>query len=155
MSAEEIEEQRQELLSGAVPGLTASLIERLLKRANIDESRTDEDGLELRREAEADTNEKKMKEGSSYEQGRHEETRLPEASTQATDVSSKKVAFEDNDTVDEGQSFNIHSLLPSANAQPQKHHIYRTDPDRAPLVPPSDLQPPAATTSRPQTALKP
>lgn len=93
MSEEEIEAAKMELMSGLSP----SLIEKLLKKANIDEDRTDQ---------------------------RNEPDHVGADDTARTGGSMKKVRFEEQEIP-----------LPTAPAPPDP------DPDRAPSIPPPDLQP--------------
>ena len=123
MSPEEIEQQRKELMSG----LSSSLIERLLKRANIDEGRTDikedlnnnwklERSLEVVAENHAASKQVQKELERTYSTNSTLSQKQP-----SVNQGLKKVSFE----IPSGDDASNPTIVP--------------DPDASPTLPPSDL----------------
>lgn len=131
MSPEEIEEARQELLSTLSP----SLVERLLKRANIDEDK----GIE----------------------NQDIEPRPPNPQRKSLDEEDERLErLLKSAKIDEGEGFQTEtahhgdSQKTSQDQNPPKHKVYFTPAsptfaqDGPPLIPPSDLLPASSTPAR-------
>lgn len=142
MSQEEIEEERRELLSGRVPGVTPSLIERLLKRAAVNQDKPNpmmppgalgqeedsihNDGVSREKEHVEPASEKPKKTVSFADPF---PTSAPSGSA-TTPTSLPQPEFQ--------------SRPPPSRAQPQPHVTSKPisrDSNAAPLVPPPDLRP--------------
>lgn len=137
MSSAQIERERQELMEGMSP----ALLQRLLRRANIEEDqKSGFESASFRAAKETEEKEKKKKEGKGKS-----------VSFAAEEVQEK----EDKKNVDEGataivppptaKSFQTSALVPDQppQSQPDLQTTTTTDPDAAPLIPPSDLHHPS------------
>ncbi|KAI1003352.1 hypothetical protein K3495_g4854 [Podosphaera aphanis] len=132
MSSEEVEEERQELFSRLEP----SLIQRLLKRANLDENRGDT-GIEP--PIEVKTNDTKPQDFSSSEKSHQTKTPSPNASAPmpvGNLVVTKSVRFTDDDEPARPIGLQQASHAPVPKIQEPKIHFPKAP--SAPELEPSD-----------------
>jgi RNA polymerase II-associated protein 1 len=156
MSDAEIERERQELLAGGVPGLTPSLIERLLRRANISDGSNEETANESPSSNQTRGGRLDANSGETVSSIHGAEPRSVTGPRRA----ARKVTFatpaSPMQAEDEEQSKDVGTAQPGSNStaslrpKPRSAH----DPEAPPAHPPPDLHPVSSKTSPPKPTIQ-
>lgn len=145
MSEDQIARERADLLAGGVPGLTPSLIERLLKRANLQDG-----GDAMLPPGHEDSTHEAV---SHLDMSQKEPIGSDFTSTSTSTKPRPKVTFADSASREAENAISTSTLNDSTSSKPKPtasplsrppplHH----DPESAPLHPPPDLQPARSST---------